>query len=89
VADFVNLKIKAAQSFGGTHRGRMYVHIYIWVSAHICMSIYVCTVFIKKEPRLIIGDYLNSGSKIASDSSVEPLLMTSSIVVFLPENLFY
>jgi hypothetical protein len=89
VTDFVNLKIKTAQSFRGAHRGRVCVHVYIWVSAHICMSIYIYIMFIKKEPRLIIGDYLNNGSKIASDSSVELLLMTSSIVVFLPENLFY
>ncbi len=41
VTDFVNVKIKPAQSFEGTHRNRMYVHIFIGVSNHTCMSVYV------------------------------------------------
>jgi hypothetical protein len=49
VTDFMNLKIKPTQSFGGAHRGRMYVRIFIRVSAHMCMSICVCTVFLKKD----------------------------------------
>jgi hypothetical protein len=48
VTDFVNLKIKPAQSFGGVHKGRVCVHVFIGVSAHTCMSFYVCTVFLKK-----------------------------------------
>jgi hypothetical protein len=52
VADFVNLKIKPAQSFGGAHRGRVCVHVFIGVSARTCMSICVCTVFLKKRIRL-------------------------------------
>jgi hypothetical protein len=40
--DFVNLKIKSAQSFRGAHRGRMCVRVFIGVSAHTCMSICVC-----------------------------------------------
>jgi hypothetical protein len=48
VTDFVNLKIKPTQSFGCAHRGRMCVRVFIGVSAHTCMSIYICTVFIKK-----------------------------------------
>jgi hypothetical protein len=48
VADFVNLKIKPAQSFRVTHMGRMCVRVFIGVSAHMCMSIYVYTVFLKK-----------------------------------------
>jgi hypothetical protein len=47
VTDFMNLKIKLTQSFGGAHRGRVCVRVFIGVSAHTCMSIYVCTVFIK------------------------------------------
>jgi hypothetical protein len=49
VTDFVNLKIKPAQSFRGAHRGRMYVRVFIGVSAHTCMSICVCIVFLKKK----------------------------------------
>jgi hypothetical protein len=48
VTDFVNLKIKSTQSFGCAHRGRMCVRVFIGMSAHTCMSIYICTVFIKK-----------------------------------------
>jgi hypothetical protein len=49
VTDFMNLKIKLAQSFRGAHMGRVYVHIFIGVSACMCMSIYICTVFLKKN----------------------------------------
>jgi hypothetical protein len=43
-----DLKIKLTQSFGCAHRGRMYVRMFIEMSAHMCMSIYVCIVFLKK-----------------------------------------
>jgi hypothetical protein len=49
VTNFVNLKIKPTQSFGGAHRGRVCVSVLIGMSAHTCMSICVCTVFLKKE----------------------------------------
>jgi hypothetical protein len=49
VTDFVNLKIKPAQSCGGAHRDRVCACVFIGVSAHTCMSIYVCTVFLKKR----------------------------------------
>jgi hypothetical protein len=52
VTDFVNLKIKPAQSFEGAHSGRICVHVFIEVSAYTCMSIYVCTMFLKKEMHL-------------------------------------
>jgi hypothetical protein len=48
VTDFVNLKIKSAQSFRGAHKGRVCVHVFIGVSTRMCLSIYVCTVFLKK-----------------------------------------
>jgi hypothetical protein len=48
VTDFVNLKIKPTQSFGGTHRGRVCVRVFIGVSDRMCMSICICTVFLKK-----------------------------------------
>jgi hypothetical protein len=49
VTDFVNLKIKPTQSFKGAHSDRVCVHIFIEVSAHTCMSIYICTMFLKKD----------------------------------------
>jgi hypothetical protein len=49
VTDFVNLKIKPTQSFKDAHRDRVCVHIFIGVNAHMCMSTYVCTVFLKKD----------------------------------------
>jgi hypothetical protein len=49
VIDFVNLKIKLAQSFEGAHRDRVCVHMFIGVSARTCMSIYIYTVFLKKD----------------------------------------
>jgi hypothetical protein len=49
VTDFVNLKIKSAQSFEGAHRRRVWVHVFIGVFAHTCMSISICIVFLKKN----------------------------------------
>jgi hypothetical protein len=49
VTDFMNLKIKPAQSFDGAHRGRVCVHVFIGVSACTCVSTCVCTVFLKKK----------------------------------------
>jgi hypothetical protein len=48
VNDFVNLKIKSAQSFTNVHRGRIYIYVFIDVSARTCIIIYVCNVFFKK-----------------------------------------
>jgi hypothetical protein len=56
VTDFVNLKIKPAQSFEGAHRGRMCVRVFIGVSDHMCMSICICTVFLKKTQILNFTD---------------------------------
>jgi hypothetical protein len=50
VTAFVNLKIKPVQSFRGAHKGRVFVRVFIGVSARTCMSICVCTVFVKKCP---------------------------------------
>jgi hypothetical protein len=57
VTDFVNLKIKPTQSFEGAHMGRVCVRVFIGVSARTCMSICVCTVFLKKK--LLKKDKLN------------------------------
>jgi hypothetical protein len=48
VIDLVNLKINQAQSFRVAYRGRVCVYIFIGVSAHTCISIFVCPVFLKK-----------------------------------------
>jgi hypothetical protein len=52
VTDFMNLKIKPAQYFRGAHRGRVCVHMFIGVSARTCMSIYVCTAYLKNNLKL-------------------------------------
>jgi hypothetical protein len=49
MTDFVNLKIKPSQSFGGAHKGRVCMRVFIGVSAHTCMSICVCTVFLQNN----------------------------------------
>jgi hypothetical protein len=41
VTDFVNLKIKPLQSFGGARRGRICIRVFIGVDAHTCMNIYI------------------------------------------------
>jgi hypothetical protein len=56
VTDFVNLKIRLTQSFGGAHMGRVCVRVFIGVSAHTCTSICVCTVFLKNI-QIIISKY--------------------------------
>jgi hypothetical protein len=48
VTDFMNLKIKSAQSFKVDYRDMMCVRVLIEVSTHTCMNIYVYTVFLKK-----------------------------------------
>jgi hypothetical protein len=35
VIDFVNFKIKSAQSFEGAHKDRVCIHVFIEVSTHI------------------------------------------------------
>jgi hypothetical protein len=47
VTDFINLKIKSAQSFICVHRGRLCVRVFIRMSAHTCIDIYIYTMFLK------------------------------------------
>jgi hypothetical protein len=47
MTDFVNLKIKLTQSFGDAYTSRMCIYVFIWLSDHKCMSICVCTEFLK------------------------------------------
>jgi hypothetical protein len=37
VTDFINLKIKSAQSFKYAHRDKMYIYIFIGVNDHTCI----------------------------------------------------
>jgi hypothetical protein len=48
VTDFMNLKIKPTQFFRCAHKGKMYEHVFIWLSARTYISICICTVFVKK-----------------------------------------
>jgi hypothetical protein len=48
VIDFVNPKIKSAQSLKVAHRNKMCVHVFIGMITHTCMSI-VCTVLKKNQ----------------------------------------
>jgi hypothetical protein len=48
MTDFVNLKIKLAQSFGCAHRDMVYACVFVGVSARTCISIYIYTVFLEK-----------------------------------------
>jgi hypothetical protein len=64
VTDFVNLKIKTAQSFRGVHRDRVCVRVFIGVSAHMCMSICVYTVFLKKNHHEIVHSWNQISKRI-------------------------
>jgi hypothetical protein len=48
MSDFVNLKIKPAQSFKCVYRDKICVYVFIEMSIHICMSIYIYNI-LKKE----------------------------------------
>jgi hypothetical protein len=63
VTDFVNLKIKPAQSFRSAYRGRVCVRVFIGVSTHTCISICICTVFLKKEEAQAVSAKLLLGAK--------------------------
>jgi hypothetical protein len=55
VTDFMNLKIKLVQFFGGAHRSMVCVRVFICVSV-TSISIYDCNMFLKKS----LPDNLNS-----------------------------
>jgi hypothetical protein len=54
VTDLLNLKIKPIQSFEGAHRSKVCARVFIGVSAHTCMNICVCPVFLKKTHKIKI-----------------------------------
>jgi hypothetical protein len=62
VTDFVNFKIKSAQSFKYIHKSRVYVRVFIEMSVHTYMRIYVCTVFLKKIT-MFLKKYIRKISK--------------------------
>jgi hypothetical protein len=45
ITDFINLKIKSAQSFRGVYRDRVCMHVFIEINTYICMSIYIYIIF--------------------------------------------
>jgi hypothetical protein len=49
MTDFVNLKIKSIQFFKYTHKGMIYVCVFIGMSIYTCMITYVYIVFLKKK----------------------------------------
>jgi hypothetical protein len=49
MTDFMNFKIKPTQSFRGAHMGRVCVRVFIGVNVRMCMSICVCTMFLKNS----------------------------------------
>jgi hypothetical protein len=84
VTDFINLKIKSAQSFGGAHRSRVCVRVFIGMSAHTCMSIFVCTVFLKKIDSLILGSC--GSTKIENHGRPQlTLIRTFTMEIFHPD----
>jgi hypothetical protein len=70
VINFVNLKIKSAQSFRDAHRDMICVRIFIEMSDHTCMNIYICTVFLKKDDnrRLTTGRHPHYRARTAAAS---------------------
>jgi hypothetical protein len=52
VTDFINLNIKPDQSFKDVHRDIVCVHLFIRMSVHIYISIYIYHVFLKKRVAL-------------------------------------
>jgi predicted phosphoadenosine phosphosulfate sulfurtransferase len=79
VTGFVNFKIKSDPSFGGAHRSRMFVHVFIWVSTRTCMSICVCTVFLKKKYSITIF-YM---TKLYNDNMDSPGLVLWIALLFV------
>jgi hypothetical protein len=48
MTNFMNLKIKPAQSFRCAHRDMVYAHVFIKINIYTCMIIYIYTMFKKK-----------------------------------------
>jgi hypothetical protein len=63
VTNFVNLKVKPAQSFECSYRDSLCAYVLIGVIARTYINICVCTVFVKKLDRLF-----QSGLYVRTDS---------------------
>jgi hypothetical protein len=68
VAEYMNLKIKPAQFFGGVYKSRVCMCVFIGISAHMCISICVCTVFLKKSMLFFLSSRLRKVRKLAEPS---------------------
>jgi hypothetical protein len=55
MTDFINLKIKSAQSFGCAYRDKVYTHVFIGMSAH--------TIYIKKSGKDEAGRVVSSTNR--------------------------
>jgi hypothetical protein len=51
LTDFMNFKIKSAQSFEDAHRGRVCVHVFVRMNDHIYIYICVCLYYILKKQK--------------------------------------
>jgi high-affinity Fe2+/Pb2+ permease len=52
VIEFVNLEIKLTQSFRDVHKSRMRVYVFIGVSTHMYIRIYIYIIFLTKKKEL-------------------------------------
>jgi hypothetical protein len=48
LTDFMNFKIKSAQSFEDAHRGRVCVHVFVRMNDHIYIYMCVFVLYFKK-----------------------------------------
>jgi hypothetical protein len=55
MSDFVNLKIKPAQSFKCVYRDKMCVYVFIEMSIRMCISIYIYNILKKKSYLAILN----------------------------------
>jgi hypothetical protein len=76
VTDFMNLKIKSTQFFRGAYSNKIYVHIFIWMSAHT---------YKKNEREVMAGDRPASEyGQQASYTSLFPTLPLSPSLFHTP-----
>jgi hypothetical protein len=54
VTDFMKLKIMSIQFFIGVHKDRVYIYVFIDVSAYTYMRIYVYIVFLTKKNSYVL-----------------------------------
>jgi hypothetical protein len=89
VTDFVNLKIKPTQSFEGAHKDRVCMRVFIELGARICISICVCTVFLKKinpSYEFLLGRNKSACCRIKThiDLTAKQLNRSQPNIIFIP-----